>query len=155
MTDFLEKQVEALLCAALTDALSTLASPPPVQGWWQPSPAGSPKDGPETSVAVRLSVRANAAWGSSIIDIAGLISVKVSAADDLTGDKLSEHAAPVINLLHAWNTDDAAFSSALSVASVFRADGFLFNAGADPDLDPALLVWYLPIPFTIKGCALN
>lgn len=150
-TTFLEQQVEAAIVSAINTAMGGSGT---AFGFWQPATAGTVKQGLNTHVAVRVSVRENKSQNSSIIYLPVSITIKCSCEDSPSGDSLIAMTAPVMGLLHAWNLDSAVASAALSVANVFRADGLKFEDGGDPDLDLDLGVWYCPIQIKLSGAIL-
>jgi hypothetical protein len=151
-TELLEQEVEAAIVNAFNSELGTIAT---AYGFWQPMADGDVKEAGATHVSVRVSVRANASQNSRIVSLPVSIVIKCAVEDSANGDKLIDMAKPIVNLLHSWNLNSETMSTALSVSSVFRADGLVFQDGGDPDFDDALKLWYCPIQIKISGAILT
>jgi hypothetical protein len=148
MKNYLEQQLEELIRAATQTAIGTTI---PAVGWRQPSLAGTAKASALTRVLVKVLPRASEKFGSRIASLDALIHVQVSVSASADGDLLTEIEGAVIEMLDAWNRDPEAMTAALSVDTVFGADGFIFTAGGDCDFDDSKACWYSMITVQIKG----
>lgn len=148
MSDFLEKQVEALIVSAFQNAVGNLCT---VYGIWQDAPTGEVKETEASHISVATSIGANTSQNSRIIHITSAIIVRVAYEDSPDGSKLTEFVSPIALLLREWNKDCDVMSTALSVSTVFSADGIMIDDAGLPDFDYTNKVWFCPMQIKIAG----
>lgn len=148
MSALLEQLIEAKICAAIAEKITTR----PVIGFWQPFPEGEVKSRPRSCVEITVRPRACDGWGSDIRSFRVTISVEAAGEDDATGATIPADYAAVVEVLEQWQGEDnETTAEALSVDG-FDAQGFNFDDGGDCGLDTQTAVWFALLNCEIKGC---
>lgn len=148
----IEKLVEAAAIAAI-DALEVDGLV--VNGFWQPSPAGTVKDAEDPASGMFLAVKAGhrryQTFTTPVCEIPVSLSFAILAERFPNGAALAELIEPVMDLLDTWQRSIADVKQAFTVTG-FTPSGFRLDGG-EPVYDKGRTVWSVPVSFTLRGIA--
>lgn len=148
-------QLEQLIEAKITAAISVVITDRTVVGFWTASAAGEPKEINGSSVSVMVSPRETEEYESDIITLHADIRLVGAQEDDACCERFPTAFQNLMSVFQGWDTDDDVLSAAMDVSGVFRCDALLLSNGGAPGWDDGGKYWYVDIGLDIKGCIVS